>query len=121
MEPMFSGRSKRQKVMRPVRKCIILPLKNRNLVRGIFEIKNEKIQDKKKGRIQAFYERKMRTSGFDGAYKTASGYRMKTGDNSRILEILAATGLSFLAAGWCFLNGINDSEKGKDCFGLWAS
>ena len=55
----------------------------------------------------------MRTSGFDGAYKTASGYRMKTGDNSRILEILAATGLSFLAAGWCFLNGINDSEKRK--------
>ena len=53
----------------------------------------------------------MRTSGFDGAYKTASGYRMKTGDNSRILEILAATGLSFLAAGWCFLNGINDSEN----------
>ncbi len=88
-------------------------IENRNLVRGIFEIKNEKIQDKKKGRIQAFYERKMRTSGFDGAYKTASGYRMKTGDNSRILEILAATGLSFLAAGWCFLNGINDSEKRK--------
>ena len=51
----------------------------------------EKIQEKKQGRIQAFYERKMRTSGFDGAYKTASGYRMKTGDNSRILEILAAT------------------------------
>ena len=88
-------------------------IENRKLVKGIFEIKNEKIQEKKQGRIQAFYERKMRTSGFDGAYKTASGYRMKTGDNSRILEILAATGLSFLAAGWCFLNGINDSEKRK--------
>ena len=88
-------------------------VENGKTVRGIFEIKNEKIQEKKKGWIRAFYERKGRNAGYNGSYNGASDHSLKTGDNSKNTEVLGATFLSMLAASWCFLNGVNGGKRRK--------
>ena len=93
-------------------------VENGKMVRGIFEIKNEKIQEKKKGWIQAFYERKGRNAGYNSSYNGASDHSLKTGDNNRIIEVLVMTFACALAAGWCFLKGANDAEKKKRLLGF---
>lgn len=88
-------------------------IENGERVKGIFEIKNEKIQEKKKGRIQAFYERKVRNTVFHGNYEQISGHSLKTGDASRIVEVSVMTLLCMLLACWCFFKGTNGREKRK--------
>lgn len=80
-------------------------------VKGVFEIKNEKIQKKTKGRIQAFYQVKGRNGNFKGLNGKYSGSSVKTGDNSQIGWILLVTCVCLAGAGWCFSDSSRKRKK----------
>ena len=80
-------------------------------VKGVFQIKNEKIQKKTKGRIQAFYQVKGRNGNFKGLNGKYSGSSVKTGDNSQIGWILLVTCVCLSGAGWCFSDSSRKRKK----------
>lgn len=80
-------------------------------VKGVFQIKNEKIQKKTKGRIQAFYQVKGRNGNFKGLNGKYSGSSVKTGDNSQIGWILLVTCVCLAGAGWCFSDSSRKRKK----------